>query len=80
MKAMFGLVGILIALAIVGMLVKTQLRSTTATVAPAAQAAGVSITSTEGATPAQQGQQIQQQVKEQLNAAMQAAPRPDADK
>jgi hypothetical protein len=41
MKSIFGLVGILVVLAIVGVLVKTQLKSATSAVAPAAAAAGV---------------------------------------
>jgi CHASE3 domain sensor protein len=64
MKSMFGLVGILIVLAIVGMLVKPQLQSTNSAVVPAAQ----------------QSQQIQQQVLDKVNAAMQAAPKPDDEK
>ena len=79
MKSMFGIVGLLLVLAIVGLLAKTQLKSTTSAVAPAATAAGVSIQTTEGATPAQQSRQIEQQVKDQVNAALQAAPKPDAE-
>ena len=77
MKSMFGLVGILVVLAIVGVLLKTQLKSTTSTVVPVAAAAGVTIKTTEGAAPAQESQQIQQQVKDKVNAAIQAAPKPD---
>lgn len=80
MKSMFGLVGILVVLAIVGVLVKTQLKPTTSAVAPAAAAAGVTLKTTEGATPAQQSQQIQLQVKDSVNAALQSAPKPDAEK
>lgn len=79
MKPLFGLVGMLLVLAIVGLLVKTQLRPATATVAPAA-AAGIPVQTTEGATPAQASQQIQQQVRDKVNAAMQAAPKPDDEK
>lgn len=80
MKPLFGLVGMLLVLAIVGLLVKTQLRPATATVAPAAAAAGIPVQTTEGATPAQASQQIQQQVRDKVNAAMQAAPKPDDEK
>jgi aerobic-type carbon monoxide dehydrogenase small subunit (CoxS/CutS family) len=77
MKSVFGLVGILVVLAIGGVLVKTQLKSTTSAVAPAAAAAGVTIKTTEGASLAQESQQIQQQVKDKVNAAIQSAPKPD---
>jgi aerobic-type carbon monoxide dehydrogenase small subunit (CoxS/CutS family) len=80
MKSIFGLVGILLVLAIVGLLAKTQLKSTTTAVSPAAAAAGVSIKTIEGATPAQENQQIQQQVKDKVNAALQAAPKPEDEK
>jgi hypothetical protein len=40
----------------------------------------VTIKMTEGATPAQESQQIQQQIKDQVNAATQAAPKPEDDK
>ena len=39
MKSMFGIVGLLLVLAIVGLLAKTQLKSTTSAGAPAATAA-----------------------------------------
>jgi hypothetical protein len=77
MKSMFGLVGILVVLAILGVLLKTQVKSTTSDVPPAALAAGVTIKTTEGATPAQESQQIQQQVKDKVNAAIQSVPKPD---
>jgi hypothetical protein len=80
MKAMFGLIGILVMVAIVGMLVKPQFMSTTSAAAPAAAAAGATIKMTEGATPAQESKQIQKQVKDQINAAIQAAPKPEDDK
>lgn len=77
MKAMFGLVSLLLALAIVGVLVKKQMRgvSEPANTPPA----GVVVPSTTpGATPQQQSQQIQQQFKQSLDAAMQPTrPMPD---
>jgi hypothetical protein len=80
MKAIFGIAGLLVVLAIVGVLVKTQLKPSTSSVAPTAAAAGVTIKPADGATPAQASQQVQQQVKDQVNAAMQAAPKPDDEK
>lgn len=77
MKAMFGLVSLLLALAIVGVLVKKQMRGVSApTNTPPA---GVVVPSTTpGATPEQQSQQIQQQFKQSLDAAMQQTrPMPD---
>lgn len=80
MKAMFGLVSLLLALAIVGVLVKKQMRGVSgpANTVPA----GVVVPSTvPGATPQQQSQQIQQiqqQFKQSLDAAMQP-PRPMPD-
>lgn len=62
MKAVFGLVSLLLALAIVGILVKKQMR-------------GVSAPTN---TPQQQSQQIQQQFKQSLDEAMQQTrPMPD---
>jgi hypothetical protein len=71
MRALFGIVSLLVVLAIVGVLAKKQLGGTTA-VAPGA---------TPGATPQQQSQQIQQQVKQSVEGAMQQArPMPDDTK
>lgn len=78
MKSVFGLVGILIVLAIVGLLIKTQLKPQTSSVAPAAAAAGIHVQ--EGASPAAVSEQIQQQVKDQINAASQAAQKSVDDK
>lgn len=77
MKAMFGLLSLLLALAIVGVLVKKQMRGVSG---PAiTPSAGVIVPSTTpGATPQQQSQQIQQQFKQSLDAAMQPTrPMPD---
>ena len=79
MKPWFGLVGILVVLAVTGMLVKSQLKPT-ASLAPAAAAAGVAITATQGATPTQESEQIQQQVKDKVTAAMQAPRKLDDEK
>lgn len=77
MKAVFGLVSLLLALAIVGVLVKKQMRGVSA---PASTPpAGVVVPSTTpGATPQQQSQQMQQQFKQSLDEAMQQTrPMPD---
>jgi len=73
MRGIFSIVGLLVVLAIVGLLVKKQLGSQVAVPAPAGMP-GVSST----ATPQVQSQQIQQQVKQSVEAAMQQArPMPD---
>ena len=77
MKAMFGLVSLLLALAIVGVLVKKQMSGVSGpTITPPA---GVFVPSTTpDATPQQQSQQMQQQFKQSLDAAMQQTrPMPD---
>ncbi|MDM0017077.1 hypothetical protein [Variovorax saccharolyticus] len=70
----FGLIGLLLALVIVGLLVKKQLTGVAAPVLPAG-------TSAAGSAPAgdarAQSQQIQQQIKPSLDAAVQARPLPD---
>lgn len=67
MRALFSVAGLLLVLAIVGVLVKKQLFS-----APLVPAAAV------GSTPQQQSQQIQQQFRQNLESAMQQArPMPD---
>lgn len=71
MRAVFGVVSLLVVLAIVSVLVKKQMGALT--VAPPA---GIAIPA--GATPQQQSQQIQTQVKQSVDAAMQQArPMPD---
>jgi uncharacterized membrane protein len=69
MRGLFGLVGLLLVLVIVGLLVRKQM-------VPAKTAApGLVIPA---GTPAQQSQQTQQQFKQSLDAAMQQArPVPD---
>ena len=78
MRAIFSLAGLLIVLAIVGILVKKQLGAmSVATVqGSSAAAAGVSLPAvTPGAGVQVQSQQIQQQIKQSVEAAMQR-PRP----
>jgi metal-dependent amidase/aminoacylase/carboxypeptidase family protein len=85
MKAMFGVVSLLIALAIVGFLAARQLRtaapsaSSAATAAAAATAGVVLPDVSASATVREQSQQIQQKVKDDVAKALQqgAAPRKD---
>jgi hypothetical protein len=78
---MFGLVGLLLTVAIVGLLLKQQLGSTRQSVP------GLQIATPQGVEPAasapagtvrEQSQQVQQQYQKALESAMQ--PRPDPDK
>lgn len=83
MRSIFGVLGLLLALAMVGLLVKKQLASSQQ--ALPALAIPVSTSSGEKSTPTkslgtvkEQSQQIQQQYKQALDAAMQQArPVPD---
>ena len=71
---MFGLVGLLIALVVVGLLARKQLGGVAAPVLPAGTAATGSAAAGDAKA---QSQQIQQQIKQSLDAAMQARPLPD---
>ena len=77
MKAMFGVVSLLIVLAIVGLLAVRQLKSgapsaVSASTATAAQAAGVAVPDGgASATVRDQAQQIQQKVKDDVAKALQ---------
>jgi hypothetical protein len=74
MKGIFGLVGLLLSLAIVGLLVKKQL-GTTQQIVPALQVpAAISadgVASAPTGTVKEQAQQVQDQVKQALDAAAQ---------
>ena len=70
----FGLVGLLLALVIVGLLVKKQF---TGIAAPALPAVPGAAAAAPAGTVRDQSQQIQQQVKQALDAAMQQRPVPD---
>ncbi|GDY37371.1 hypothetical protein [Acidovorax sp. NB1] len=74
MRAVFGLVGLVVVLAIVGLLAKKQLSATRAPV-PALQSAapGAAPASAPPATVREQSQQVQQQVKQQMEGLMQQA-------
>ena len=70
MRTGFGLIGLLLALAIVAVLVKKQMGATRVAVPPAVQGLPAPA---EGAasTVRAQSQQVQQQVKQQMDALMQ---------
>lgn len=71
MRALFGIVSLLVVVAIVGVLAKKQLGGTSAVV-PEAEP---------GTTPQQQSQQVQQQIQQSVEGAMQQArPMPDDTK
>lgn len=72
MRAAFGLVGLVVALALVGVLVKKQLAATRAPV-PAFQSVPGAAPPASAATVREQSQQMQQQVKQQVDGMMQQA-------
>ncbi|MEI8326844.1 MAG: hypothetical protein WCH44_16040 [Betaproteobacteria bacterium] len=81
MKGAFGLVGLLISLGIVGVLVKKQLASTHDIVASLQQPGAhqpEGAASTPAATVRERSQQMQQQYKQAVEAAMQQ-PRAESD-
>lgn len=75
MRAIFGVLSLLIVLAVVGVLVKKQLASTQQAIpALAVPAPGGGSTATQpAATVPEQSQQIQQQYKQAVEGAMQQA-------
>ena len=77
MRGVFGMVGLVVALAIVGVLAKKQLASTRSAV-PSLQVPGAASVPAPTGTVREQSQQVQQQYKQALEAAMQQArPLPD---
>jgi type IV secretory pathway TrbF-like protein len=74
MRALFGVLGLLIVVAVVGMLVKKQLTGV-APISVTPQVAGQAVTpaSVPPGNAQQQSQQIQQQVRQSLEASMQQA-------
>jgi len=78
MRGMFGLVGLLVALGVVGLVIRKQMAAVQMPV-PVLQAPADGTASAPPLTgnAAQQSQQIQQQVTQALDAAMQARPMPD---
>lgn len=83
MKGLFGLAGLLLTLAIVGFLVKTQLAATRQSV-PALQVNAPTQPQAQTDAPAanvkQQAQQVQQQYKQALEAALQPTRAPADEK
>ena len=76
MRGVFGVIGLLLALAIVGVLAKKNLSAVTTVPPPAGMASAPT-----GATVQQQSQLLQQQVKQSVdNAMQQARPMPADDK
>lgn len=73
MRGVFGVVGLLLTLAIVGVLAKKQLGAVTTVAPPAGMSSAPA-----GATVKQQSQLLQQQVQQSVEATMQQArPMPD---
>jgi hypothetical protein len=80
MRSIAGILGLLVVLAIVGLLAKTQLGGMGSKPA-APNASGVTMpVVTPNATPQQQSHQIQQQVQQSVEGALQARPMPDDNK
>lgn len=75
MRIVFGVLGLVIALAIVGMLAKQQLRAVKV-IAPADSAASAPVLT---GTPAQQSRQLQRQVTDDVNKALQQGVQRDSD-
>ncbi|MDH5540631.1 MAG: hypothetical protein OEY03_14620 [Rhizobacter sp.] len=73
MRLIFGVLSLLVVVAIVGMLARKQLQSVSSTRPAEAAAAGVQVPAASG-TPAQQSRQLQQAVREDVNKLMQQAP------
>jgi hypothetical protein len=79
MRAVFSIVSLLVVLLIVGMLAKKQLGSTVVPLNnPALNGAGLTLPVTSpGATPQVQSLQIEQQIKQKLDASTQPRPVPE---
>ena len=82
MRALFGLVGLVVVLAIVGLLAKKQLAAARAPVPAQQTATGAAApASAPTATVREQSQQMKQQVKQQVEGLMQQArPMPEDEK
>ncbi len=70
MRLVFGVLSLLVVLAIVGSLAKKQLQAVGSATEQGAAAAGVSVPVTSG-TPAEQSRQLQKQVVDDVNRALQ---------
>ena len=77
MRAIFGVLSLLIVLAVVGVLAKKQLATTTSQL-PALQTPAVSAANVSTGTVKEQSLQVQQQYKQALESALQQArPQPE---
>ncbi len=76
MRAVFGVLSLLIVAALIAFLVKKLLVPPPVKVAPAHNSASQPAPD-QGATPQQQSQQIQQEVRESLEKSLQARPMPE---
>ena len=74
---MFGLLGLVLALVIVGMIAKKQLATAAAPVLPSVPGAAAPAPGAAPADARTQAQQVQKQVKDALDAAAQARKMPD---
>ncbi|RRH87308.1 hypothetical protein EH244_17590 [Variovorax beijingensis] len=74
---MFGLVGLLLALVIAGVVAKKQMASVAAPALPSVPGAAAPASGEAPADERTQARQVQQQVKEALDAAAQARKMPD---
>lgn len=73
MRAIFSVVGLLVVVAVIGLLAKKQLSSLGQV--PSEAAGGVTLpASPPGTTPAQRSQQMQQQMKQAIEQAQQPRP------
>ena len=73
MRAMFSIVGLLLVLAIVGLLAKGQFGAASKPIVAPSGSPDVTVpVTTPGATAQQQSQQIQQQLKQSVEAAVQS--------
>ncbi len=79
MRAIFSIVGLLLVVAIVGFLAKSQFGSVSKSLSAPLNDSGITLpTTTPGATAQQQSQEIQTQIKQSVDAAMQQTrPMPD---
>lgn len=82
MRAFFGVVSLLVALAIIGLVASRQLKAGFTPTAAQADGSGASMAPAPTGTPAQQSRQLQTQVKDDIAKALEAgkAQRDEADK
>lgn len=78
MRTGFGLIGLVLAVVVVALMVKKQLSMTLSP--PQAMPSVEAVSTSPAGTAIEQSRAIQGQVKQQVEAQMQARPMPDADK